>query len=137
MLKILLFIPPFTQVNTPYPSTTYLAGFLQSKGYIAKNYDLSLAVFLRIFSKTGLTAIFSEIKNSRYRDDYVERAISLEDNYINTIEPIINFLQGKNPNFAYRVVGENYIPQGESFTRLINEDEAFGYFGLQDRAKYY
>ena len=100
MLKTLLVIPPFTQVNTPYPSTTYLTGFLKSKGYEAKSFDLSLAVFLRIFSKDGLTAIFSEIKNSGYRDDFVERALSLKDNYINTIEPIINFLQGKNPNLS-------------------------------------
>jgi radical SAM superfamily enzyme YgiQ (UPF0313 family) len=137
MLKTLLIIPPFTQVNTPYPSTTYLAGFLKSKGYEAKSADLSLAVFLRIFSKAGLTEIFSEIKNFAPNDDYVERALLLEDNYINTIDPIINFLQGKNPNLAYRIVGENYIPQGESFTRQINEIEAFGYFGLQDKAKYY
>jgi radical SAM superfamily enzyme YgiQ (UPF0313 family) len=137
MLKILLVIPPFTQVNTPYPSTTYLAGFLKSKGYEAKSFDLSLAVFLRIFSKAGLTGIFSEIKNSRRSDDFIDRALSLKDVYINTIEPIINFLQGKDLNFAYRVVGENYIPQGESFTRQINEKEAFGYFGLHDKAKYY
>jgi radical SAM superfamily enzyme YgiQ (UPF0313 family) len=137
MLKTLLISPPFTQVNTPYPSTTFLAGYLKSKGYEAANYDLSLAVFLKIFSKNGLTRIFSEIKNSEYRDDFIERALSLEDSYINTIDSIINFLQGKNLNLAYRITGENYIPQGESFTRQTNEDEAFGYFGLQDKAKYY
>ena len=137
MLKTLLVIPPFTQVNTPYPSTTYLAGYLKSNEYEARSFDLSLAVFLRIFSKDGLTGIFSEVKNSYYRDDFIERALSLEDIYINSIESIINFLQGKNLNFAYRVVGENYIPQGESFTRQINEKEAFGYFSLHDKAKYY
>ncbi|MGD1007479.1 MAG: hypothetical protein ABR980_09645 [Ignavibacteriaceae bacterium] len=76
MLKTLLVIPPFTQVNTPYPSTTYLAGYLKTNGYEARNFDLSLAVFLRIFSKDGLTGIFSEVKNSYYRDDFIERALS-------------------------------------------------------------
>lgn len=137
MLKILLIIPPFTQVNTPYPSTSQIAGYLKANGYQAKNFDLSLSVFLKIFSKEGLEKIFLEIKEGNYRDDFVERAIDLENQYINTIEPIINFLQGKNPNLAYRIVGEDFIPQSESFTRQIDEIGAFGYFGLQDKAKYY
>ncbi len=137
MLKTLLIIPPFTQVNTPYPSTLQLAGFLQANGYEVKNFDLSLSVFLKIFSKEGLTNIFSKIKKINSRDDMVERTIQLENQYVNTIEPIINFLQGKNPNLAYRIISENFVPQGESFTRQTNENEAFGYFGLQDKAKYY
>jgi radical SAM superfamily enzyme YgiQ (UPF0313 family) len=137
MFKTLLVTPPFIQVNTPYPSTIYLAGYLKSKGYEAKSFDLSLNVFLKIFSKSGLTKIFNEINNSAYKDDFIIRALSLQDKYINTIEPVINYLQGRNPNLAYRIVGDNFIPQGESFTRQINESEAFGYFGLQDKAKYY
>ena len=57
MLKTLLIIPPFTQVNTPYPSTTQLAGFLKAKGYPAENFDMSLSVFLKIFSEEGLKKI--------------------------------------------------------------------------------
>jgi radical SAM superfamily enzyme YgiQ (UPF0313 family) len=137
MIKTLLVIPPFTQINTPYPSTTYLAGYLKSKGYKARSFDLSLEVFLKIFSRNGLIKIFSEIKSSNCSDNFVQRAVLLQQNYIDTIEPVISFLQGKNPNLAYRIVGENYLPQGEAFTRQINEIEAFGYFGLQDKAKYY
>ncbi len=137
MLKILLIIPPFTQVNTTYPSTTQLAGFLKAKGYSAESFDLSLSVFLNIFSKEGLTKIFAAIKQNDYRDDFVERALSLEDHYVSKIDSVITFLKGKNPNLAYRIVGDDFLPQGESFTQQKNELEAFGYFGLQDKAKYY
>jgi hypothetical protein len=30
--KVLLVTPPFTQLNTPYPATAYLKGFLPSFG---------------------------------------------------------------------------------------------------------
>ena len=31
-LRVLSVIPPMTQLNTPYPSTAYLTGFLRSRG---------------------------------------------------------------------------------------------------------
>ena len=31
-VPLLLVIPPLTQLNTPYPSTAYLTGFLRSRG---------------------------------------------------------------------------------------------------------
>src|SRR5690242_3970171 len=31
--RVLLIIPPLTQLNTPYPATAYLTGFLKSRGY--------------------------------------------------------------------------------------------------------
>ncbi len=37
--SILLLIPPLTQLNTPYPSTAYLTGFLRSRGYAVLGKD--------------------------------------------------------------------------------------------------
>ena len=42
-LRILSIIPPMTQLNTPYPSTAYLTGFLRSRGVHAEQADLSIA----------------------------------------------------------------------------------------------
>jgi hypothetical protein len=39
-----------TQLNTPYPSTAYLTGFLRSRGIAAVQEDLALALVLRLFS---------------------------------------------------------------------------------------
>ncbi|MCX6149980.1 MAG: B12-binding domain-containing radical SAM protein [Ignavibacteriales bacterium] len=136
-MKVLLIIPPFTQINTPYPSTTQLAGFLKSNGYEVINFDLSLAVTLRIFSKEGLTKIFSTIAGQKSKkDQYIIRCLALSQNYIDVIDAVINFLQGRNQNLAYRIINEDFLPKGKSFEKEIPED-AFGYFSIQDKAKYY
>ena len=43
-----------TQLNTPYPSTAYLTGFLRSRGVDAVQEDLALALVLKLFSADGL-----------------------------------------------------------------------------------
>ena len=42
--RVLSVIPPMTQLNTPYPSTAYLTGFLRSRGIDAVQADLALAL---------------------------------------------------------------------------------------------
>lgn len=42
-IKVLSLIPPMTQLNTPYPATAYLTGFLRSPGVDAAQEDLALA----------------------------------------------------------------------------------------------
>ena len=44
--RVLSVIPPMTQLNTPYPSTAYLTGFLRSRGLAAVQADLALALVL-------------------------------------------------------------------------------------------
>ena len=55
--KVLSLIPPMTQLNTPYPSTAYLTGFLRSRGIEAAQADLALALVLRLLSPQGLAEI--------------------------------------------------------------------------------
>ncbi len=43
-MKVLSLIPPMTQLNTPYPSTAYLTGFLRSRQIDAVQEDLALAL---------------------------------------------------------------------------------------------
>ena len=49
-MKVLSLIPPMTQLNTPYPSTAYLTGFLRSRGILAVQEDLALALVLNFFT---------------------------------------------------------------------------------------
>ncbi len=56
-LKVLALIPPMTQLNTPYPSTAYLTGFLRGRGVDAVQADLALALVLKLFSRDGLGQI--------------------------------------------------------------------------------
>ena len=55
--------PPFTQLNTPYPGTAYLKGFLNTKGISSFQSDLGIEVMLSIFSKKGLLHLFDSIQN--------------------------------------------------------------------------
>jgi hypothetical protein len=56
-LRVLSLIPPMTQLNTPYPSTAYITGFLRSRGVDAVQADVALALVLQLFSKEGLQSI--------------------------------------------------------------------------------
>ena len=55
--RVLSLIPPMTQLNTPYPSTAYLTGFLRSRGVDAVQEDLALALVLKLLSSDGLLAL--------------------------------------------------------------------------------
>ena len=70
-MKILSLIPPMTQLNTPYPSTAYLTGFLRSRGFDAVQEDLALALVLEGRSRTdtaqaaGSVAICDAVRSKR------------------------------------------------------------------------
>jgi hypothetical protein len=55
--RVLSVIPPMTQLNTPYPSTAYLTGFLRSRGISAQQDDIALKLVLELFSPDGLDRI--------------------------------------------------------------------------------
>src|SRR5450755_2069757 len=60
-VRILSIIPPMTQLNTPYPSTAYLTGFLRSRGFKAEQADLSIALALKMLSVQGVQAIHAQV----------------------------------------------------------------------------
>ena len=141
---ILLITPPFTQLNTPYPATAYLKGFLNTKGISAFQMDLGIEVILELFSKNGLTDIFCHIDPSRDTDSpnsqlptsNSERIYSLKDDYIKTIDSVIAFLQGKNPSLARQICSGNFLPEASRFDQLDDMEWAFGTMGMQDKAKH-
>ena len=45
-IRVLALMPPMVQVNTPYPSTACLTGFLRSRGVEAFQTDLALELVL-------------------------------------------------------------------------------------------
>src|ERR1700761_1442093 len=60
--RILPIIPPMTQLNTPYPSTAYITGFLRSRGFQAQQIDLSLGLALQLLSAQGLDDIYQQVQ---------------------------------------------------------------------------
>src|SRR5687768_11758752 len=124
--RVLLLIPPLTQLNTPYPSTAHLTGFLRSRGYETAQADLGLEMVLRLFSRAGLEQAFHRIKQAgqSWRGE-VRSFLSLEDAYLATIEPVIAFLQGRDPMLAPHVARRGFLPEGPRFTGRRQDNSRF------------
>ena len=136
-MKTELFIvtPPFTQLNTPYPASAYIKGFLNTKDITSTQADLGIEVILKIFSRQGLTALFAT-KNDKPLSANSRRILALKDEYLKTIDSVIDFLQGKNPTLALQICSDDFLPQASRFTQLEELDWAFGAMGTQDKAKH-
>ncbi|MDP2793156.1 MAG: radical SAM protein [Sulfurisoma sp.] len=146
--RVLSVIPPMTQINTPYPSTAYLTGFLRSRGIAAVQEDLALALVLRLFSPEGLRAMRECIAAmpKQKRTPLVKAFDRQFDRYAATIGPAVALLQGRDPSIAHRIRGRNFLPEGPRFASLdayIDPDGgdplawAFGALGVQDRARHF
>ena len=135
--KVFLITPPFTQLNTPYPATAYIKGFLNTKNISATQADLGIEVILELFSKEGLQDLFQYPKpNTQDLTPNTHRILALQDEYIKTIDSVIAFLQGKNPTLALQICQEDYLPEASRFAQLEELDWAFGTMGTQDKAKH-
>ena len=148
-LRILSIIPPMTQLNTPYPSTAYLTGFLRSRGFHAEQMDLSIGLALKLLSIEGLEAIHRQVRTlSRKQHTAATRLFADHfEIYRATISSAIRFLQGRDPSLAHRIASRHFLPEGGRFASLDQYvaseqsegdalDWAFGALGLQDRAKH-
>ncbi|UOE36923.1 B12-binding domain-containing radical SAM protein [Chryseobacterium oryzae] len=136
MKEILLITPPFTQLNTPYPATAYIKGFLNTKQISSYQIDLGIEVILKLFSKEGFQRIFEKNKFENLTSENSQRIYTLRQEYIKTIDQVILFLQGKNPTLARQICSMNFLPEASRFNQLDDMEFAFGNMGLQDKAKH-
>ncbi|MDB5967983.1 MAG: radical protein [Hydrocarboniphaga sp.] len=145
--RVLSVIPPMTQLNTPYPSTAYLTGFLRSRGVDAVQEDLALALVLKLFCAEGLIAIRSCIDALPPKKQTARVAVfrGQFDRYLATIAPTIAFLQNTDSTIGHRIVSRRFLPEGARFASLdvyVDDDGgdplawAFGALGMQDRARH-
>ncbi|MBA3596874.1 MAG: radical SAM protein [Methylibium sp.] len=145
--RVLSVIAPMTQLNTPYPSTAYLTGFLRSRGVDAVQEDLALALALELLSPGGLVAIRGRIAElpALGRTRQVEAFDEHFNRYAQTIGPTVAFLQGRDATLAHRICSRAFLPEGPRFESLevyVDDDGgdpmawAFGALGVQDRARH-
>ena len=134
--RVLLLIPPLTQLNTPYPSTAYLTGFLRGRGVEASQADLGIEMVLRLFSRSGLKAVFEEVRT--HKDELPGEArqmLAVTPSYLDTIDPVIEFLQGRNPSLALLLARPGFLPQGPRFAGQTAQTASVRVLSDQDRAK--
>jgi hypothetical protein len=148
IFPVLSLIPPMTQLNTPYPSTAYLTGFLREQGVDAHQEDLALALVLELFSATGLEAVHArcEALDDAACSPQVRNFLAQFDRYRATVGPAVAFLQGRDPTVGHRIAGRAFLPEGHRFAALDvfiadeqNDDPlawAFGALGTHDRARH-
>jgi hypothetical protein len=133
---LLLITPPFTQLNTPYPATAYIKGFLNTKNISSYQIDLGIEVILELFSKEGIQKIFAKEIDLKNTSENSQRIFALRDEYIKTIDQVILFLQNRNPTLARQICSMNFLPEASRFNQLDDMEFAFGNMGLQDKAKH-
>ncbi|MDR6524826.1 hypothetical protein J2787_000196 [Chryseobacterium rhizosphaerae] len=136
MKDLLLITPPFTQLNTPYPATAYIKGFLNTKNISSYQLDLGIDVILELFSRDGLQKVFDKKIDLPTTTENTQRIFALREEYLKTIDQVISFLQGKNPTLARQICSMNFLPEASRFNQLDDMDFAFGNMGLQDKAKH-
>jgi hypothetical protein len=98
---------------------------------------LGIEVTIELFSATGLKNIFASLKNvPEETTANSKRIIALHQDYINTIDAVIAFLQDKNPMLAHSICKRDFLPEASRFLHADDVEKAFGNMGIQDRAKY-
>lgn len=123
--SILLLIPPLTQLNTPYPSTAYLTGFLRSRGHAVAQADLGIEMMLSVFSRSGLARIFDLVADAEATlAGEARQMLALRDAYLATIDPVISFLQGRDPMLAPHLARRGSLPEGPRFIEAQERNAA-------------
>ena len=135
-IKTLLITPPFTQLNTPYPASAYLKGFLDAKGIPTSQCDLSIDLFLKVFTKDFISRVFEEAEQNQ-RFDYPLVAQQKEA-YIHKVDFVISYLQRQEVTAAYQILHKDFLPKAHRCAKLAADDldYAFGNLGVLDRAKH-
>jgi len=145
LMRILLITPPLVQLNTPYPATPVLAGFLSAQGVDVAQSDLSLELVLSLFSREGLAQVAEHCRRLRKLPPSVRFFLDHLDAYLATVGPAVAFLQGRDPAAGWRIARRDFLPEGPRFAALAPEGtglddeqtltELFGTLGVADRAK--
>ena len=133
-MKALLVTPPLTQLNTPYPATCHLLGFLHSRNHNAEQMDLGIELIGRLFTGTMLKRIF-EAASQHSRLSKANRIILQQaDFYIRTIDPVMRFLGGNDATLAQRFCELTFWPESKRLPSDEDLEWGFGLIGNYDRA---
>ena len=134
--KLLLVTPPFTQLNTAYPATAYLKGFLEKHKVSVEHCDLSIELFTAIFTSDFLRSIFQEaddLENYHYPE-----LSKRKEHYISRVDVVLKFLQLQDIETAYKILEAGFLPSGHRLMKVNTEIKwEVGAIGIIDKAKHF
>jgi len=133
-MKILLVTPPLTQLNTPYPATCQLLGFLRKQGIEAEQMDLSIELIQHLFTSMQLEVIFQKAALTAKLSKVNKNILQQSDFYIKAIEPVMRFLSGRDSSLAQRFSDRAFWPQSKRLPTDEDLEWGFGMIGNHDRA---
>ena len=128
-MKFLLITPPLTQLNTPYPATATLKGFLQEHGHDVAQADLGIELIDNIYTSDWLKNYAKELQCDENEREYLLRCAEV-------VGPVMRFLRDEDNTLASRIANRSLLPEGPRFNQLADMDWAFGSAGTSDRARY-
>ena len=132
-MSILLITPPLTQLNTPYPATMQLKGFLQAHKIDSWQADLSIELVETLFTSKNTSKVFEILKDRKLTKPHrilCQHAAF----YIRNIEPMMRFLGGKDNTLALKFSERNYWPKSKRLPQTDDLEWAFGTLGSYDQA---
>jgi hypothetical protein len=120
-MRVLLVTPPMVQFNTAYPAVPSLAAFLRDKGHEVAQEDLSLALALRLFSPSGVSAVERALRRKfqgKRRPASVRHFLVHAEHIRAAIAHAVLLLQGRAPTLAAHFATVASLPEGPRFAAL-------------------
>ncbi len=140
-MKLLLVTSPMIQVNTPYPATAYLKGFLDEQfrdGEVqTAQADPAIELITRLFSRAGLL----RLRRALPKQPSPELAFFLQAfaDYSAQVEGVVAYLQGRNPGIEKKLAARKLLPEGPRFQGLHEDGPLrtqFAQLPLSDKAQH-
>ncbi|MEJ6736907.1 MAG: radical SAM protein [Flavobacteriales bacterium] len=131
-VKTLLITPPFTQLNTPYPATAYLKGFLDSKDLDTVQYDLSIGLFNKVFTSDFISRVFLEA--DEFGNDNFPLVGKQRIHYVERVDVVTSFLRNQSLETAKQLLVEDFLPKAHR--RELALDIAYFELDEIDKAKH-
>ena len=110
-MHLLLITPPLTQINTAYPATEQLTGYLRKIGLECDQMDLGIELINKILTRDSVSQIFDAAEGvhvSGKKAINIRIILSNKDFYTKWAEPVKRFLQGRDNTFAQLFANTNF-----------------------------
>ena len=125
-MRVLLITPPMTQLNTPYPATAYLdrlpapargrAGGGGAGGLLDRAVPAALLA-RGAASRSRDRARSGPARRAAAPSASVATSWTTPTAYLALVDPVIRFLQGRDPSLALRIVGRDLPARGSALRR--------------------
>lgn len=141
MHRVLLITPPLTQLNTSYPATSQLTGYLRSQGIDCQQMDLSILLIDRILTREVTADIFRMAQDKADSGEWrvpkqLRVVMSCSAFYIQWVEAVKRFLQGKDLTLQNRFAQRTFWPNAKALPSEEDLEWDYGTAGTCNKAQY-